>query len=140
MSSTFKAGDTVIGNRGYILAQKDYYRTTKVMTINAVPLQWRYNINKYVGAGVGSLVSLDLYQKNKHELDYKFSANAAGVAIPDLKVLANETKKNFADARVSFFADVQLGLVRVGPSIGFRYLYDAKTKNSRMATYVTWKF
>jgi hypothetical protein len=140
VSSTFKAGDTVIGNRGYIIEQKDYYKTTKVMTINAVPLQWRYNINKYIGAGVGSLVSLDLYQKNKHELDYKFGANAAGVSRPDLRVLANETKKNFADARVSFFTDIQIGLVRVGPSIGFRHLYDPKSNNNRMATYVTWKF
>ncbi|HTM97169.1 MAG TPA: hypothetical protein VL088_00425, partial [Pedobacter sp.] len=58
----------------------------------------------------------------------------------DLKVIANELKKNFTDANVSFFADVQLGLVRVGPSIGFRYLFDPKTNNNRMATYVTWKF
>lgn len=132
--------DTLINGRGYKIDRKDYYRTDKIVTINAVPLQWRYNINKFIGAGIGSLVSLDLYQKNKHELDYTFGVNAAGTSIPNLKVLANETKKNFADARVAFFTDLQFGLVRVGPSIGLRYLYDPKTNNNRMATYVTWKF
>lgn len=132
--------DTLINGRGYKIDRKDYYRTDKIVTINAVPLQWRYNINKFMGAGIGSLVSLDLYQKNKHELDYTFGANAAGTSIPNLKVLANETKKNFADARVAFFTDLQFGLVRVGPSLGLRYLYDPKTNNNRMATYVTWKF
>lgn len=140
VNSSVGLKDTTINNRDYKIERKDYYKTSKVITINAVPLQWRYNISKYIGAGVGSLVSLDLYQKSKDELDYKFGVNAAGVSIPNLKVVANEAKKNFTDARVSFFTDIQLGLVRVGPSIGFRYIYDPKTKNNRSATYVTWKF
>ncbi|KQC02373.1 hypothetical protein AQF98_01990 [Pedobacter sp. Hv1] len=140
VESDTKRRDTIINQKPQFIVKKDYTRTEKITTINAVPLQVRYNLNTFIGVGAGTLVSLDLYQKATDVLDYTFSPNAAGVAEPNLQVIANEAKKNFADARVSFFTDVQLGLVRVGPSIGFRYLYDPKTNNNRMATYVTWKF
>lgn len=142
VNSSGPGKDTIINRIPYRILNKDYTKYTKVTTINAVPAQIRYNINKYVGAGAGALVSLDIYNKNTDVLDYKLATqNANGTSTEsELKVIANELKKNFADAKVSFFADVQLGLVRVGPSIGFRYLFDPKTNNNRMATYVTWKF
>ncbi|TDG36677.1 hypothetical protein EZJ43_05170 [Pedobacter changchengzhani] len=131
--------DTLVNKIGYLINKKDYFKTTKVATINAVPLQFRYNINKYIGAGVGTLVSLDLYNRTKDILNYDLTAFTDQSKL-NLEVLANEMKTQFADARVSFFADVQLGMVRVGPSIGFRYMFDPKTNNNRMATYITWKF
>lgn len=142
VSSSGALKDTTVNRINYRILNKDHTKFVKVTTINLVPTQIRYNINKYVGAGAGALVSLDIYNKSTDVLDYKLSStNANGTSTEsELKVIANELKKNFADARVSFFADVQLGLVRVGPSIGFRYIFDPKTNNNRMATYVTWKF
>lgn len=140
VSSDTKRRDTVVNQVPLFIVKKDHMRTEKITTINAVPLQVRYNLNTFIGVGAGTLVSIDLYQKATDVLEYTYAPNAAGVAPPNLKLTVNDTKKNFADARISFFTDVQLGLVRVGPSIGFRYLYDPKTNNNRMATYVTWKF
>ncbi|MEE1945080.1 hypothetical protein VRU48_08175 [Pedobacter sp. KR3-3] len=139
VSSTTTSKDTVINNTPYRIDKKDYYKTKKVITINAVPLQVRYNLNKYVGAGAGALVSLNLYDKDIDELKYNLTA-ANGVGKINLDRIANSSKKHFSDLNASLFADVQFGLVRVGPSIGFRYLYDPKTNNNRMASYVTWKF
>ncbi len=139
VSSTTNAKDTVINNTPYRIDQKDHYKTKKVITLNAVPLQVRYNLNKYVGAGAGALVSLNLYDKDIDELKYNLTA-ANGVGKLNLDRIANSSKKHFSDLNASLFADVQFGLVRVGPSIGFRYLYDPKTNNNRMASYVTWKF
>ncbi|SFG92208.1 DUF7849 domain-containing protein [Pedobacter insulae] len=142
ISSEGLGKDTVVNRIPYRILSKDYTKYKKVSTLNIVPAQLRYNVNKFVGVGAGALVSLDIYNKTTDILDYTLSTqNANGTtANSDLKVIANELKKNFTDANVSFFADVQLGLVRVGPSIGFRYLFDPKTNNNRMATYVTWKF
>jgi hypothetical protein len=142
ISSSGPGKDTIVNRIPYRILNKDYTKFKKVTTLNVVPAQIRYNINKYIGAGVGTLVSLDIYNKNTDVLDYTLSTqNANGTTTnSDLKVIANELKKNFADARVSFFADVQIGLVRVGPSLGFRYIFDPKSNNSRMASYVTWKF
>ncbi len=142
VSSSGLGKDTIVNRIPYRILNKDYTKYQKVATINLVPAQLRYNINKYLGAGAGALVSLALHHKTTDVLDYKLGTqNANGTtSTTDLKIVANELKKNFADANVSFFADIQLGLVRVGPSVGFRYLFDPKTNNNRMATYVTWKF
>jgi hypothetical protein len=131
--------DTLINKTPYRIDRKDDYRTTKIMTINAVPLQFRYNINKYIGAGAGTLVSVNLYDKSSDELRYRLIPTQAGGTQVNLTVIASDLTKRFSNINASFFADVQLGLVHVGPSIGFRYLYDPKTSNSRMGTYVTWK-
>jgi len=131
--------DTLINKTPYRIDKKEYYRTTKIMTINAVPLQFRYNLNKYIGAGAGTLVSVNLYDKSTDELRYRLIPTQAGGTQVNLNVIASELTKRFSNINASFFADVQLGLVHVGPSIGFRYLYDPRTSNSRMGTYVTWK-
>jgi hypothetical protein len=134
--------DTVINNTAYQVLAKELYKTNKVMTINAVPLQMRYNINKYIGAGAGTLVALDLYQKTSDELRYKLrTTNAQGTSTDsELNRDLGSIKDNFSDFRLSFFADVQIGWVRVGPTLGFRYLYDTKSSNNRLSTYIAWKF
>ena len=134
--------DTTIDNRDYQIIDKQLYKTTKVATINAVPLQMRYNLHKYIGVGAGALVAIDMYSRTSSELRYKLRLqNAQGTATDiDLNRAMDELKENFSEIRASFFADIQLGLVRVGPALGLRYIYDPKTNNNRMATYVSWKF
>ena len=134
--------DTIINNVAYQIMDKQLYKTTKVATINAVPLQMRYNLNKYVGIGAGALVALDMYNRTSSELRYKLrSQNASGtVSDVDLNRAMDDLKDSFSEVRASLFADIQLGLVRVGPALGFRYIYNPKTNNNRMTTYVSWKF
>lgn len=134
--------DTTANGINYIIIDKQLYKTTKVATINAVPLQMRYNLHKYVGVGAGALVAIDLYNRTSSELRYKLrSQNASGTITDiDLNRPMEKLKENFSALRASFFADIQLGLVRVGPALGLRYIYDPKTNNNRMTTYVSWKF
>lgn len=115
---------------------------TKVVTLNVVPLQMRYNFNKYLGAGLGTLVSLNIDQqtipgkKGNYEL-----VNASGVGSQvTLKKEFDKISKSFSDFQQTLFADVQIGKVHVGPSIGFRYLFTFQDSNSRLITYLTWKF
>ena len=142
VNSSGPAKDTIINRIPYRILNKDYTQFKKVSTLNLVPAQIRYNINKYIGAGAGALVAIDLYNKTTDVLDYTLNTQGANgtTTTSDLQVIANDMKKKFTNTNVSFFADVQLGLVRVGPSIGFRYYFDPKTNNNRMGTYVTWKF
>ncbi len=134
--------DTVINNVSYVINDKQLYKTTKVTTINAVPLQMRYNVNKYVATGVGAMFAIDLYQRTASELRYDLqtTSGAGGPVFSQLNRDMGELKDRFTNFRTSLFAEVALGLVRVGPSIGIRYVFDPKTNNSRMATYATWKF
>lgn len=131
--------DTTVGKQSYIIASRTRSSSTKVTTINVVPVSLRYNFNAFVGAGAGVLAAVDVNRVTKNNINYKLMGTN-GVADLDLKVLNEKTKKSFSDIRASFFADVVVGLVRVGPSVGFRYFYDPKSQVSHATTYVTWKF
>ncbi|MGE6221360.1 DUF7619 domain-containing protein [Nubsella zeaxanthinifaciens] len=134
--------DTVINNNAYQILDKQAYNRIKVATINAVPAQMRYNLNKYVGLGIGALIGVDIYNRTIPELRYKLRTVSANGVVTDIDFNRDlaQVKESFSEIRTSFFGDIQLGLVRVGPAIGFRYLYDPKTNSNNMATYLSWKF
>jgi hypothetical protein len=131
--------DTTIGKLPYIISSRTRTTSSKVTTLNVVPVSLRYSFNDYIGAGVGALVSIDLNNTFKNNINYALKG-VNGVADENLAVLADRFKKTFSDARASVFADVVVGKVRVGPAIGFRYFYDPKSSVSHASTYVTWKF
>lgn len=115
---------------------------TKVITINIVPLQMRYNFNKYIGAGIGTLVSLNIDEQSAPSKQGLYElANAAGTTqTVTLKKSFDKISNSFNDFQNTLFTDVQIGKVHVGPSIGFRYLYTFQGSNNRLITYLTWKF
>jgi hypothetical protein len=134
--------DTVINNNAYQILDKQLYNKVKVATINAVPAQIRYNLNKYIGVGFGALIGVDIYRRTTPELRYKLRTVSANGVITDIDFNRDleQMKESFSEIRTSFFGDIQLGLVRVGPAVGFRYLYDPKTNTNNAATYISWKF
>lgn len=130
--------DTVIGKNAYRITNRSQTTSNKVTTLNIVPISLRYNFNAYVGGGVGALVSVDLNNTFKNNINYALTG-VNGVSDTNIEALADNVKKSFSDMRASFFADVVVGRVRVGPSLGFRYFYDTKSGLGRTAVYVTWK-
>ncbi|MBB5440536.1 hypothetical protein HDC92_004239 [Pedobacter sp. AK017] len=124
------------------LKYADSMLRSKVITINIVPLQMRYNFNKYIGAGIGTLVSFNIdeqYTPSKTAL-YTI-VNAAGVRQEvTLKQAFNKVSNSFNDFQNTLFTDIQVGKVHVGPAIGFRYLHTFQGSDNRLITYLTWKF
>jgi len=112
----------------------------KAVTINIVPLQLRRNFNKFIGAGVGSLVSFALDKQSLPSRQGFFESVKSPGTIRTLTESYDKIKSSFSDFQNTMFADVQIGKVHVGPSIGFRYLYTLQDKGNRVITYATWKF
>jgi PKD repeat protein len=131
--------DTTVGKDRYVISERSQTTSSKITTLNIVPVSLRYNFNAWVGGGVGAMVSLDLNNTFKNNINYALTG-INGVSNTNVEALADNVKKAFSDARASLFADVVVGRVRVGPALGFRYFYDTKSSVSRMTTYVTWKF
>jgi hypothetical protein len=124
------------------LKYADSIANTKVLTINIVPLQMRYNFNKYFGAGIGTLVSFNIDEQStpsKQGLYELLSATGTGEQVT-LKKKFDKVSKSFNDFQNTLFTDIQVGKVHVGPSIGFRYLYTFQGSDNRLITYLTWKF
>ena len=115
---------------------------TKLVTVNFVPLQMRYNFNKYIGAGIGTLVSLNIDEQTVPGKQGRYElVNATGTTQEvTLKKAFEKISNSFNDFQQTLFTDIQVGKVHVGPSIGLRYLYTFQGGNNRVITYLTWKF
>ncbi len=123
------------------LRYSDSLVRVKVITINVVPLQLRYNFNKYIGAGVGTLVSFNIDEQSspsRRALYELVNATGTGQQVT-IKQAFNKISNSFNDFQHTLFTDIQIGKVRVGPSIGFRYLYTFQGSANRLITYLTWK-
>jgi hypothetical protein len=134
--------DTTLNNRdGYIINSRAYYTETKKIDIDLVPIQLRYNLNSYIGLGLGGIASFSLTEKSNVSEKLILSQTGANGQINNFNIekLAGDFKKNFADINSSVFADIQIGLVRKGPALGFRYIKSLSLKDQRLFTYLSWK-
>ena len=131
-------GDTVINRIGYKIDYREQFRKSKVVSIDAVPLQLRYNLNSFIGFGAGAMLSANLRTTNELIQDaYLQGANGQSLIINSIQ---KEENQNFDQWKTTLFADIQLGRVRVGPSLGIRYLHSLNIKDRRLSTYLAWKF
>ncbi|MES2455235.1 MAG: hypothetical protein V4594_06840 [Bacteroidota bacterium] len=112
----------------------------KVLTINLVPLQLRRNFNKYFGSGIGTMVAANLHKESLPSRTGMLELIQSPGTTTTIKQTYDKVKSGLGDFQNILFADVQLGKVHVGPSIGFRYLFTLQGTSSRMISYVTWKF
>ena len=112
----------------------------KATTINIVPIQLRRNFNKFIGVGIGSLVSLSIDKQSLPSRQAFFESVKSPGTMRTMSESYDKIKSSFDDFQNTMFMDIQIGKVHVGPSIGFRYLYTLQDKGNRMITYATWKF
>lgn len=133
-----QGGDTIINGAGYKVQYRDTYEKIKVASIEAVPLEFRYNLASFASAGIGTLVSADITRSTT-------SYVRALIVGPngDTRALEGETgKKNesFATLRGALFADAQLGMVRTGPTVGVRFHQYFNPSYQNIMLYASWKF
>lgn len=102
----------------------DSVQTNNVSQIKLIPLQLRYNINDYISIGGGGVVTADIGGKTETQTTYSV-LTANGLYNP-YSVLTSEKVKLFSNWRINPFIDVQVGKVKLGPLLGFRYYYNGK--------------
>jgi len=105
----------------------DSVKTSKVSQIKLIPLQIRHNINNYISVGAGAVVTADMGGDIETSNHYSF-INANGVQMP-YRTLVKEKIKAFSNWKARPFFDVQVGKVKLGPHLGFRYYYNGKNSS-----------
>ncbi|MFV0604440.1 MAG: PKD domain-containing protein [Niabella sp.] len=104
----------------------DSSATYSINQIKLIPAQLRYNINKYVSVGAGAIVSADMGGYTQSNNIYNlFGLNSQGTTTP-YQISIREKIKSFSNIKARPFFDLQLGLVKWGPHVGFRYYYYGK--------------
>jgi hypothetical protein len=104
----------------------DSTTTHYIHQLKLIPAQIRYNINKYISVGSGAIVAADMggYTKTARNF-YLFNFNSINTLRQYEEI--TETKiKPFSNIKMEPFFDVQLGFVKWGPHVGFRYYYNKK--------------
>ena len=124
-------------------------KTTRNLA-DVVPISLRYNINNYIGVGVGPQFSVLLSQKIDTALTTRyyepiFDATAPprpGNEIPSLREESLESTKTnaFEKMQSSVFADATFGFARIGPSVGIRYYLNFEKNYNYWQFYAIWKF
>lgn len=144
---TLSKDTSMYGNQTFqIITGREIYSQTKKFNLDLVPAHLRYNLNNYIGLGIGAFTSLTISESTKlvqrtNLLDYSRDA-ATGSKEPQKihdDILLSKNNKSFAIVNASIFADLQLGLVRKGPALGIRYLQGVSNKDNRIFAYLSFK-
>lgn len=124
-------------------------KLTKV-NMDIVPVSLRYNINNFIGVGVGPQFSVLLNQKeeiNTNQLVYEaiFDATLPPTVGNEIVELRNNSStsnkiKSFEKMQTSVFADATFGFARIGPSVGIRYYKTFEKNFNYWQFYAIWKF
>ncbi|WP_299187186.1 PKD domain-containing protein [uncultured Aquimarina sp.] len=114
------------------------------ISVYAIPGSIRYNFNNYLAIGAGVQLKLDMTSSNDQETTGEgFITDNNGVLNPnpDLNSFVENTiDDSFTNLQTGVFLGMNIGAVRIGPSIGIRYVYNFDTPNSQIQFYGIWKF
>lgn len=114
------------------------------ITAYLVPISYRYNLNNFLAVGAGVQLKLDFQSKISTE-----TAGEAFLNIPDRGEIRDESNdtfqitectENFSKFNSGVFIGVNVGGVRIGPSLGVRYVFNFNEPKSQLQAYAIWKF
>ena len=129
--------DTVINSTTFHIFGRESYAKSKIIKLDIVPVQLRYNFYDWVGAGIGSILSINAYSKinNRQVLRMQQQPNPTPIIIGKEFTTANW----FTNFDVAAFADVQFGRVRVGPLLGARFIHYFRVPRNGLYAYLAWR-
>jgi PKD repeat protein len=123
-------------------------KTTRNLA-DVVPISLRYNINNYIGVGVGPQFSISLSNTTEvsetrryYAPDFNQNPPGQGDEIESLRTNSSQktTTKAFEKMQTSVFGDVTFGFARIGPSLGIRYYASFEKDFNYWQFYAIWKF
>jgi hypothetical protein len=117
------------------------------IAVQIVPGSYRYSFSSFFAIGAGLQMKLDLASKKDQETTGEaFVVLRNGgfeEIIPNQDLDSFETaqiNENYTNFQTGLFVGLNLGNVRIGPSVGVRYEYNFNTPNSGIQFYGIWKF
>jgi len=131
-----QVGTVVVDGRDYVYDFYDRTTTTEYLQLNLVPVQVRYNIGSLISVGAGALCKIDLPLSAKEKRTVYPRVNG----IERTVVLGErDIEKESGHFRTRPFADINIGKVLLGPSLGARYIFDGK-EGQFFQLYGAWRF
>ena len=129
--------DTIINTVQYHIFQRQTFTKPKIIKLDIVPVQLRYNFLNWIGGGIGSIISFNAYTKsnNRQVIYMQQQPNPTPIIIGKEYV----TSTWFTGFDAAVFADVQFGRVRVGPVLGARFVHYFRVPRNGLYAYLAWR-
>ena len=106
-----------------------------------VPVLARYNINNFIGLGAGMQNTFSISEKqNQHILVEQFEGDTASSPVFNTFEDSSSKTNSFVNLRTSLLFEATIGLARIGPSLGARYVMAFENDFSYWQFYAIWKF
>jgi len=124
---------------GQIIKETTVTTNFDCLILDIVPLQIRRDLNNFMSFGIGGQFSLRSGTENGTTTSVLKNKEGEIFSDPMLDdEFINENKFNFIP---SAFADLSIGIVRAGPSVGLRYYYKfSELEENHFQLYGIWKF
>lgn len=131
----------VDGAQGFRFLERNTTNRSYENTDWEIPVLLRYNVNNYIGLGVGVQGTLSLNEKQKESV---FTEQFEGIS-PDAPVFNTQesftsASSSFTNLRTGFLVEATAGFARIGPSLGARYVINFKRDFNYLQLYAIWKF
>ncbi|RAJ10979.1 PKD domain-containing protein [Chitinophaga skermanii] len=131
--------DTAVGDRKYMVRSREHYTIREVASLDVVPVHVRYNLNRFVGVGIGAMATASISNKvSTKQIAYLLDAQDGSEH--QFQSATPSKSDGFDIWGAAMFADVNVGLVRVGPSVGFRYIRYLQEPTNKFFIYGIWRF
>jgi hypothetical protein len=133
--------DTTVNGQIYLIAGRNQLVTTSRQSLQLVPLHFRYNINNWVGVGIGALAQINIATKTTTESKvYLSNFQQPTVIVNTVGQTVADNPQWLASFNAAPFADIQVGKIKSGPAIGLRYLHQlAGDTRDRFFVYAIYK-
>jgi PKD repeat protein len=128
----------------------EFTEITKYQDISVylIPISYRYNINNFLAIGTGLQTKIDLSRTITQETtgigysNIPFNEENTNFERDELydSFDTQKNKESFTNFRTGVFIGMNFGTVRIGPSLGVRYVHNFDNPNSQIQFYGIWKF
>lgn len=131
--------DTSIGQGKYIVIGRELHERVSRLSMDVVPVHIRYNVKSWLGVGAGMMASV-LVSEKAEERKLVMARPIPDGPAQQFETLEPGRSNSFTSWDGALFADVNLGMVRAGPSLGIRLIQYFKEPQQRLFIYGIWRF
>src|SRR5260221_8983335 len=114
--------DTLIGGLPYLITGRQTVTTTRRNSFEITPLHYRYNLNNWIGVGLGAMAQVNISEQTTVENKVYFIAQQLPLNIMTSSSSQKSSVKYLGNWNAAPFVDLQIGKVRTGPVLGIRYI------------------
>lgn len=129
---------TLDGRQTYATYDSYYTSADRTYLSLQVPVQLRYNLNRFLSIGSGFSLRKDFNVAKRGAIHYNYSVNMA-VPIEGVHTVNDSNMSSqHSDLKVNPFFDINVGKTYLGPALGVRIAYD-KNQKTHAGIYGIWR-